>query len=227
MTPWSVKFVADAGDPRAPGLTLGRAFAIFSRQPTAHSLALGIVVLAGLRVHVGDFSWWDLAVLAGLVAIEPFSEWLIHVNLLHFRPRKVLGIDVDLHMAKAHRMHHQAPHDPHWWFIPKPSAVVGFCVLALGAWLLAPTLGLAITFVGGTLAAGLTYEWIHYLCHSSYRPRGRWYKAIEKHHRLHHFKNEHYWMGVTMHIGDRVLGTMKDVAEVETSPTCRNLLDDG
>ena len=57
MTPWSVTFVDDAGDPRAPGLTLGHAFAIFSRQPTAHALALGIVVLAGLRVHVGDFGW--------------------------------------------------------------------------------------------------------------------------------------------------------------------------
>ena len=225
MTPWSVKFVADAGDPRAPGLTLGKAFAIFSRQPTAHSLAFGIVVLAGLRVHVGGFSWWDLAVLAGLVAIEPFSEWLIHVNLLHFRPRRVLGLEIDLHMAKAHRMHHQAPHDPHWWFIPKLSGVIGFVVLAVGAWLLAPTIGLAITAVVGTLCAGLTYEWIHYLCHSSYRAQGRWYKAIWKHHRLHHFKNEHYWMGVTMHLGDRVLGTMKDVKEVETSPTCRNLLD--
>jgi hypothetical protein len=225
MTPWSVSVVADAGDPRAPGLGLGKAFAIFSRQPTAHSLAFAFVVLAGLRVHVGDFSLWDLAVLALLVAIEPFSEWLIHVNLLHWRPRRILGVHVDLHMAKAHREHHAAPHDPHWWFIPKFSGVVGFVVVAGGAWLLAPTPGLAITAVLGSLAAGLAYEWLHYLCHSSYRPRGRWYRAIWKHHRLHHFKNEHYWMGVTMHLGDRLLGTMKEVGDVETSPTCRNLLD--
>jgi hypothetical protein len=32
-------------------------------------------------------------------------------------------------------------------------------------------------------------------------------------------------MGVTMHLGDRLLGTMKEVGDVETSPTCRNLLD--
>ena len=50
-----------------------------------------------------------------------------------------------------------------------------------------------------------------------------------RNHRLHHFKNEHYWMGVTMHLGDRVLGTLASPKEVPTSPTCRDLLgqDDG
>ncbi len=226
MIPWKVTFVSDAGDPRAPGLGLGKAFAIFTRQPTAHALALGIVVAAGLRIHFGGFSAWDLVVLAALVAIEPFSEWLIHVYLLHFRPRRVLGVDIDLHMAKAHRAHHEAPHDPRFWLIPKSSGAIGFTLLAVGAWLLLPTPGLVVTAIGGSLMAGLTYEWIHYLCHTSYRPRGRWYKAIWKHHRLHHFKNEHFWMGVTMHLGDRLLGTMKDARDVEPSPTCRNLLDD-
>jgi len=226
MTPWSVHFVADAGNPRAPGLSLGKAFAIFTRQPTAHSLAFALVVLAGVRVHLGGFSVWDLVVLAGIVAIEPFSEWLIHVNLLHWKPRKIFGVHVDLHMAKAHREHHAAPHDPNWWFIPKFSGVIGFVVLAFASWLLMPTWGLAVTLVMGMLAAGLAYEWIHYLCHSSYRPKGRWYKAIWKHHRLHHFKNERYWMGVTMHLGDKVLGTMRDVKDVPTSPNCRNLLDE-
>jgi hypothetical protein len=44
-----------------------------------------------------------------------------------------------------------------------------------------------------------------------------------RYHRLHHFKNEHYWQGVTMHLGDRVLGTLPDHTKVPTSPTCRTL----
>ena len=55
----------------------------------------------------------------------------------------------------------------------------------------------------------LTYEWCHFLTHTSYRPRGWAYKRIYKFHRLHHFKNEKYWMGVSRHLADYVLGTMK------------------
>jgi hypothetical protein len=32
-------------------------------------------------------------------------------------------------------------------------------------------------------------------------------------------------MGVTMHAGDRLMGTLPEVGDVETSPTCRNLDD--
>ena len=53
------------------------------------------------------------------------------------------------------------------------------------------------------LALGTTYGWIHYLCHSAWRPRSRWYKTLWRLHRLHHFKNENYWMGVTMHSAER------------------------
>ena len=37
------------------------------------------------------------------------------------------------------------------------------------------------------------YEWIHYLTHTAYRPRGALYRGMWRYHRLHHFKNENYW----------------------------------
>jgi hypothetical protein len=41
---------------------------------------------------------------------------------------------------------------------------------------------------------------------------------------LHHFKNEHYWFGVsTPGTADRVLGTYPDPQSVPTSPTAKNL----
>ena len=71
---------------------------------------------------------------------------------------------------------------------------------------------------------GLTYEWIHYLVHTDYKPRTRAYRAVYLHHRLHHFKNENYWLTVTTaNTADRIFGTAPDPSAVPTSPTARNL----
>ena len=39
----------------------------------------------------------------------------------------------------------------------------------------------------------MVYEWCHYLIHTDYKPKTAVYRAIWRNHRLHHFKNEHYW----------------------------------
>ena len=70
------------------------------------------------------------------------------------------------------------------------------------------------------------YEWTHFLIHTSHRPRSRYYRSIWRNHRLHHFKNEHYWHGITNTIGDRVLRTHPDQADVPRSPTARVLHGD-
>ena len=69
----------------------------------------------------------------------------------------------------------------------------------------------------------LNYEWMHFLIHTAYRPRTRLYRAVHRNHRLHHFKNEHYWHGVTNNVSDRVLGTNPEQREVERSETARTL----
>ena len=69
----------------------------------------------------------------------------------------------------------------------------------------------------------LLYEWTHFLIHTSHRPRSRYYRSIWRNHRLHHFKNEHYWHGITNTLSDRVLGTHRDARAVERSRTVRTL----
>ena len=69
----------------------------------------------------------------------------------------------------------------------------------------------------------LTYEWTHYLVHAPYRAKTQFFRKRSRNHRLHHFKNEHYWFGVTMKLGDKVLGTYPDERNVELSPTARTL----
>ena len=81
----------------------------------------------------------------------------------------------------------------------------------------------AVTALVLTTITALTYEWVHYLTHTSYRAKGRWYRRLWRLHRLHHFKNEKYWFGVTRHFGDVVLKTLPDPDAVETSDTARTL----
>ena len=97
-------------------------------------------------------------------------------------------------------------------------------VVPTAALLLFPRPEQALTFVATVGAAGIVYEWVHYLVHSDYKPRSRAYRAVYRHHRLHHFKNENYWLTVTTaHSADRLFGTDPDPADVPTSATAKDL----
>ena len=213
--------------------TLGDAWRRFARQPSPRWIAAGVVLAATARVTLGDFGWVDLAVAAGLVAVHPFAEWAIHVYLLHLKPFRFRGRTVELITAKEHRSHHEHPHNLYTVLLG-PKEVVGLFVavippvsLALcGALALAgapwhPAAILTAMTVGGLLV--FAYEWIHFLIHTAYRPRTAVYRAVWRTHRLHHFKNEHFWHGITSTIADRVLRTNPEPKAVERSPTARTL----
>lgn len=207
--------------PRAPSLTLWQALRFFARQQSPKLMATLLVMVGVLRGLLGNFSWVDIAIALGLTALHPLSEWMIHVYLLHLRPRKWGRWILDTRAGLDHRKHHESPHEVRWWFMPRSTALVGFVVISSVARVCAPTKALAVTVMLTVLVLALVYEWTHYLCHSTYRGRSRWFKRCQRLHRLHHFKNEHYWFGVTMHAGDRMLGTIPDPRHTPTSETCR------
>lgn len=210
-------------DPRAPGLSLAQAFVIFTRRLSPRLMVLSLLVAAIARVVVGDLGRWDLLLFGALALLQPFSEWVIHIGILHWRPTSVLGIRIDPYLSWSHREHHRIPNDERWWFIPLRSGLIGFLLIGVVGGLLLRDAGLWLTLMFTATLLGLIYEWTHYLCHSSYRPKSRLYRRIWRHHRWHHFKNEHYWMGVSRHFADWVLGTNPDVHDVKPSPTCRDL----
>ena len=86
-----------------------------------------------------------------------------------------------------------------------------------------PTLRTGLTGLVTGYAMLLTYEWTHFLIHSSYQPRSWYYRYIHRAHRLHHYKNEKYWFGVTNPIADYALRTHPAKDAVATSPTARTL----
>jgi hypothetical protein len=203
--------------------SLRREARFFASQPTPRIIAPLFAAALAFRLALGVWARWDLVVVAGLIAAEPFVEWVIHVYVLHFKPRPIFGHTVDPLVARKHREHHRDPRKTEWIFVPMPVLAKALPAVALIDLLAFPSLRLAFTAMSTSLAILLTYEWTHYLIHSRYQPRSRFYRYIWRAHRLHHFKNENYWFGVTMHVGDHVLGTFPEKNEVETSPTCKTL----
>ena len=68
------------------------------------------------------------------------------------------------------------------------------------------------------------YEWVHLMVHTRYRPKTRFYRRLATNHRLHHYRNEKYWLGVTSNLGDRLLGTYPaEKSDVPLSDTARTL----
>jgi hypothetical protein len=205
---------------------------VFARQPSPPYL-LGAVALAlAARVVQGDFSWRDLVMVAGLIALTPFVEWAIHVYLLHARPFTLLGRKVEILSAREHRAHHEAPAVLEGVLLPVYAVLIFLVAIAAVNWALSfpihlvlggPRLAYATTGVLTSFAILAAYEWTHFLIHTPHRARSRYYKAIWRNHRLHHYKNERYWFGVTSTVGDRVIGTLPDQRAVERSATARSL----
>jgi len=212
-----------AGPGRRTGVTLGECWRAFWRHPSPPMISSFLVAAVVARVWVGGGSWWELVIPATLIALFPVIEWLIHVGILHWRPRKVAGVTIDSLLARKHREHHADPRDIPLVFIPWP--VLVWLLPAYAVWLLVmPTLSSGLTLLVSIYGLKFGYEWTHYLIHSDYKPRSAWYRKVWRNHRLHHYKNEHYWFTVTTAgTADRLFGTYPDPATVKSSKTVKQL----
>jgi sterol desaturase/sphingolipid hydroxylase (fatty acid hydroxylase superfamily) len=231
--PDSLTAPADAIPRRDPAvLTLGDCWRAFIRRPSPPLLAAAIVAALALRIVLGAWDWRDLVVAVGVIALTPVTEWAIHVYLLHARPIKVRGRRYDFLAAREHRAHHMAPTELDGVLIPTYAVGIFVALIALTVWLVSFPIHAVL---GGDrlphAATGLLvsyailglYEWCHFLIHTPYRPHGRYYRTIWRGHRLHHYKNEHYWFGVTSTLGDQLLRTAPEQSDVPKSPTARTL----
>jgi sterol desaturase/sphingolipid hydroxylase (fatty acid hydroxylase superfamily) len=204
----------------------------FLHQPSPPYLLGAVAIALALRIAQGSWSWRDAVMAAGLVAATPFVEWMIHVYLLHAGPLQIGSRRVEMLTAREHRAHHEAPGVLGGVLLPVYGVLAFLAMIAAVNWLLSFPIGLVLggprlayvtTGVVVSFAILAAYEWTHFLIHAPYRPRGRYFKAIWRNHRLHHFKNERYWFGVTSTLGDRLIGTLPDQRSVPRSATARSL----
>ncbi|BBX16297.1 fatty acid hydroxylase [Mycolicibacterium duvalii] len=210
--------------PTRKPLTLIEAGREFWRHPSPWMILATLVVAAGARITLGDWQITDAMVPVVMLAAFPFFEWLVHVCILHWRPRQIGALRIDPLLARKHREHHVEPRDIGLIFIPWQALLWVLPVALAIALLVFPRTALGLTFLTFLTVLGLCYEWCHYLIHTDYKPKTVVYRAVWRNHRQHHFKNEHFWFTVTSAgTADRVLGTCPDPASVESSPTVKNL----
>jgi len=218
-------------NPMRPPDTLPRdaatALRVFITHASPLLIALIIAPLAAWRLALGGFGWADAVVALALVAYFPFNEWLIHVFMLHYKPRTVFGRTIDFYLPVTHRRHHADPWNLKWVFIPRHVHFWTLPAIVLILWLgwdeRAPVLTGLVTY----LLLGLHYEWVHFLAHIPWSPSGpvigTYYQRRVREHRYHHFRNENFWWGVSMGLGDRVLRTAPPVEDVGRSGTTSTL----
>lgn len=207
----------------------------FRGSPSGRVLSVAVVVLAAVRVVVGEWGWHDVAVLAVLaVMVGPF-EWVVHKYLLHASPDA--WTSRRLGTGSGHRQHHLDPPELRWVLLPGADAAIFLAVLMVFGALWASPVALVVggAAFGPAVASVVTawllsalalahYEWVHLLVHTSYRPRRRFYARLARNHRWHHYRNEEHWLGVTSNLGDRLLGTYHATAgAVPVSGTARTL----
>jgi len=205
--------------PQRPGeFSLQGAARIFFSFPSPPIL-VAIILLASIgRLVGGAWTWLDAVVVVAMIVYWPIQEWLVHVCVLHLKPVRVFGVQVDPILARNHRNHHCFPSVPELFITP---LYIVWFYLGTVPVLLAIALPWPHALTGMVLffSLVLNYEWVHYLIHSTYQPRSMFYKRLWRNHRLHHFKDEHFWFGVTMLLGDRMFGTQPSLHAMPPSDT--------
>lgn len=198
---------------------LPTAVRVFLAEESPRNLLLTVFVLLVARLTVRGGSWVDLAVAGGLVAFQPFSEWLIHVHILHVVPRGPLTRALDAAAGRSHRQHHADPRDLGHVFIHRYVTRADLVLAVVLGALVVPRVPAIGTGTLVATALTLLYEWTHFLIHADLEPRTRLFRAVRRNHRLHHFRNENYWFGVVSPISDLVLRTAPEKFAVPVSPT--------
>ncbi len=206
----------------ASSSSIARIGADFFRLATPRVLFVAIVFAWMARLIAGRWNRWDLLIVTAVVAWWPLQEWLVHVLLLHLKPFFLWGREINPIVCRNHRNHHRNPWHPHLGITP-PHIIWLYLTGLPALWVLALPTPQALTGVAVYFSLVLNYEWLHYLIHTAYVPRSGIYMRLWRNHRLHHFKNEHFWFGVTMLSGDRLFHTQPPASRTDRSETCLTL----
>lgn len=183
-------------------------------------ICLAAVALLDLWVH-----WpWVLVVIVS----APFFEWVTHKYTLHRPLRAAPGFWRD-YQIRLHHGHHRYPDRRDLQFAPISAIIVMFVQLYLSYALFTWATGAngwqaALMPLLASIAYYLIYEWVHLAHHTkAYRPVTHWGRALRDGHMRHHHHNENTNWGITNALGDLILGTWKQVGEIDKSPTAKRL----
>jgi sterol desaturase/sphingolipid hydroxylase (fatty acid hydroxylase superfamily) len=210
-------------DDVADASTLAGCAREFASHPGPQLIAAAAVGAIAARARIGRFRAGDVGVVVGVMLAHPVAEWAVHVFVLHRRRVTADGRVKESFSARTHREHHEDPKDVDLVLLPM-SVTAGLVGGALVGAAAAPDHRCGISGAATGLLSLLAYEWMHFLIHAPYQPRGRWYRSRWRAHRLHHYRNEHYWYGVVSTAADRMFRTSPPRDEVPVSTTALSLI---
>ena len=191
----------------------------FFRHGSNAMLAAAVAVLA-VVFALGEirFSW--LGAIVGALAFFS-SEYTTHRFLFHAKPSQVGWVRKLQH--RLHYDHHIDPPKLELLFLPLwfviPTTALYFAVYVA----ITRNLTLTISLLFGSICALTFYEWVHYVAHVPFSPVTPFGRYMKKYHLWHHFKNEHFWFGVTNPTGDYLGATYRNVEAVPRSSTVREI----
>jgi len=222
--------VADAGRveaqtrrSRPPTDTLGQSVEVFFQHLTPRILAGLTATALTVRSFLGEFQAAELLAPVVAAGTWPFIEWGLHKYVLHIKPFEVFGREVDPYFAARHRRHHLNPSYFPEVFLPKRVVIGGDAVLGAATWWVSNDPRWVATVLASSTVVTMIYEWTHYIIHSDYPPASNFARRIWKNHRMHHYRNEHYWFSFTVPPLDEWFGTGGEPHDVEPSETVRTL----
>jgi len=191
----------------------------FFRHGSNALLAAAFLIAAGaFAAHLVAFSLAG-AVIGALVFF--ITEYTTHRFLFHAKPSNVPWV-----LKLQHRLHYDHHIDPpklELLFLPMWFVVPTTLLYYLVYFAIVRDAALAFSLSFGSICALYYYEWVHFVAHVPFAPVTPFGRYVKKYHLWHHFKNEHYWFGVTNPSMDFAGGTYRDQDAVERSTTVREI----
>jgi sterol desaturase/sphingolipid hydroxylase (fatty acid hydroxylase superfamily) len=150
-----------------------------------------------------------LAMVIGAVLVWTFIEYVLHRFVFHFKPRTPFQERV---LFMIHEVHHLQPNCKTRLVMPLPvSGAISVLFYLLFRGLVGNVLGMpdwVISLFAGALLGYVAYDMTHYAVHH-FPIRNRLFKALKRHHMLHHFDDPATRYGVTSPVWDYVFKTQK------------------
>ena len=177
----------------------------------------GIFVPIFLHVSVSSFLFWygttnlGIPLNASLIALGSgfvfwsFAEYNVHRFLYHTETNSKFLLALQ---HNAHGIHHQYPIDPTRLAMPPVPGLFLSGVFFLIYWLVNSTY--AFVFFPGFMLGYLTYISFHYAQHRIKYPSWPPFKALWRHHHVHHYVNPYVAHGVSTRFWDFIYGTMPE-----------------
>ncbi len=134
-----------------------------------------------------------------------FAEYFVHRFLYHTESNSRLLTRIQ---HNAHGIHHQYPIDPTRLAMPPVPGLLLSGLFFLIFWIVNSTY--VFVFFPGFMLGYLAYISIHYAQHRIKSPIYPPFKALWRHHHVHHYVNPYVAHGVSTRLWDFVFGTMPE-----------------